>query len=378
MSSAKVFSIFDGEAPPADPLPLLWFEDIEPIRDARDFVQGLLVEQGAAVVYGESNAGKTFWATDLALHVASGNEWAGKRVERGGVIYCALEGGIGFRNRVSAWKREHGLDDAQIPFAAVTSSLNLLDQDADTLPLIATIHGASKRMGCMVKLVVVDTLSRAMAGGNENGPDDMGALVMNMDRIRAETGACVLFIHHSGKDAAKGARGHSLLRAAIDTEIEVVADDGGTVKTATVVKQRELKKGDVFTFSLRTVELGENRHGEQVTTCIVDHSGVSDIAGAVPQKRRLTGHNKRALEVLANLVATSGRAGDSGVPAGAASVPEKWWRDRFYESAMAGAEDDAKRKAFRRAADDLINRRLVGMACSRVWLVHVGQFDAPA
>ncbi len=51
----------------------------------------------------------------------------------------------------------------------------------------------------------------------------MGALVRCMDLIRQETGACVLFVHHSGKDAAKGARGHSLLRAAIDTEIEVKA-----------------------------------------------------------------------------------------------------------------------------------------------------------
>jgi RecA-family ATPase len=51
-----------------------------------------------------------------------------------------------------------------------------------------------------------------MAGGNENAPDDMGALVRNIDRLRAETGAAVLLVHHTGKDTSRGARGHSLAR----------------------------------------------------------------------------------------------------------------------------------------------------------------------
>ena len=52
------------------PLPVTYFSDIRAVYDARDFVQGTLTERASSVVYGESNAGKTFWATDLALHVA--------------------------------------------------------------------------------------------------------------------------------------------------------------------------------------------------------------------------------------------------------------------------------------------------------------------
>jgi hypothetical protein len=98
----------------------------------------------------------------------------------------------------------------------------------------------------------------------------MGALVMNMDRIRSETGACVLFVHHSGKDAAKGARGHSCLRAAIDSEFELVADEETGARSAAVVKQRDLPKGAVFEFRLEQVTLGQNPHGEDVTTCLVE------------------------------------------------------------------------------------------------------------
>lgn len=351
---------------PTGPIRLTWFYEIEAALDAEDFVQGLLIARSAAVVYGESNSGKTFWTTDLGLHVAAGMAWNGKRVEQGGVVYAALEGGIGFRNRVTAWKHEHNLDDHDLPFAAIQQPLNLRDPAADVDALIEAVLGAQNRMTVPLRLIVIDTLSRALAGGNENAPDDMGALVMCMDMIRQRTGAAVLFIHHSGKDAAKGARGHSLLRAAVDTEIEIAAD-GGT-HTASVVKQRELRKGDVFAFTLRVVELGQNRHGEAVTTCVVEHRTGDGPSGFV-NRPRFTGHAKRALDVLTDLTAVAGREGDVGVPSGCRSVPEKWWRDRFYDQAMPGAEQEAKKRAFRRCADALISARTVGMASGRVWIV---------
>jgi hypothetical protein len=361
------------EAAPADQngkprvLPTLWFDEITPCLDAKDFVQGVLLEGGSAVVYGESNAGKTFWVTDLALHVAAGAEWNGRRVEQGGVVYCALEGGTGFRNRVAAWRADQGLDDGSLPFMAIPSSLNLLDPEADTPLLIEAVKAAQERMGQQVKLIIIDTLARAFAGGNENASEDMGLLVQNMDLIRSETSACVLFVHHSGKDAAKGARGHSSLRAALDTEIEVKAEEGSDLKSATTVKQRELRKGDVFAFRLETVVLGQNRHGEDVTTCLVRPGDVELLADTGP-KQRLSADQQAALAVLNDLIASSGATGHTGTPAGTPSVPEAWWRDRFYDRAKPGAPQDTKKKAFARAAEALVRCRLVGMDRGRVWI----------
>lgn len=359
------------DGPPPKPKPeifgLTWFEDIKPNTDALDFVQGVLVEQSAAVIYGESNAGKTFWATDMALHVAAGKEWNGRRVDGGPVIYCALEGGIGFQNRVSAWRDHHGMEDATIPFASIQASLNLLDPEADTPKLVETLRQVSDDKG-QPKLVVIDTLSRALAGGNENSPEDMGALVKNMDAIRHAIGCCVLFIHHSGKDAAKGARGHSLLRAAIDTEIEVCVQEDSEVKQATMVKQRELKKGDVFAFTLTVVELGENRHGEPVTTCVVEMAEAGQEPDNRPNSRTLTGDNRIALEVLQDLIATKGKSGYAGTPDGFLSVPEDWWRERFYARGKAGSTQAAKQKAFSRAVANLTLRRAVACDAGRVWV----------
>ena len=360
----------DGWATGGDtpPLPLEYFDDIHISLDARDFVQGVLVEQSSIVVYGESNSGKTFWVTDLALCIAAGIPWNGRRVEQGGVIYCVLEGGHGFRNRVAAWKAQHDTLTGPVYFAAIPASINLLDPDADTENLIDAIHRAAEHMGIPVKLVVIDTLARAMAGGNENAPEDMGALVGNMDRIRTATKSAVKFIHHSGKDAAKGARGHSSLRAAIDTEIEVTVGEDGQTRAATIVKQREMKKGDVFAFSLDVCEIGLNRHGEAVTTCLVKHEEVS--SETTTRHKALSGHAQRALEVLTTIIAGQGETGVHGLPSGSVSVHSTWWRTAFYEKSMPGSTQETKQKAFVRASGDLINTHRVGMSNDRVWIIY--------
>jgi hypothetical protein len=118
-------------------------------------------------------------------------------------------------------------------------------------------------------LIIIDTLARAMAGGDENSGQDMGKAVGTIDAIRAITSAHVCIIHHCGKDAARGARGHSSLRAAMDTEIEVIHPEGDKYRTVTIVKQRDLPTIAPLCFSLEVVEVGWNRRGKPITSCVV-------------------------------------------------------------------------------------------------------------
>jgi hypothetical protein len=253
-----------------------------------------------------------------------------------------------------------------IPFRAIQQPINLLDPDADTPRLIATIQREAADMDGPVKLIIIDTLARAFAGGNENASEDMGLLVQNMDQIRAETGACVLFIHHSGKDQAKGARGHSSLRAALDTEIEVKAEEGSDIKTATTVKQRETKKGDVFAFRLDAVVLGQNRYGEDVTTCLIRPA---DAAEVPEKKERLSPDAQEAHRCLCDLITERGEAGFPGVPGGVPSVPLQWWSDRFKARCKLGASADTKKHAFSRSGSALQKAYKVATDGSRVWLI---------
>jgi hypothetical protein len=124
--------------------------------------------------------------------------------------------------------------------------------------------------GEKVALIVIDTFARALTGGDENSTMDTGQAVAGADLIRAETGACVAFIHHSGKDPSKGARGSSALRAATDTEIRIEGQTGQ--RTATVTKQRDLESGEIMPFELTRVQIGIDPDDKTaITSCVVKH-----------------------------------------------------------------------------------------------------------
>lgn len=290
-------------------LPVEWFHDIVAVLLANDFVGGVLAEGSAAVVFGESNSGKSFWTLDLALHVASGKPWNGRRVTQGGVLYVAMEGERGFRNRVAAWRDHMSAHNDEVLFAAVPVALNLRDA-TDAEVLIQTAKEAATHWGQPVRLIVIDTVSRALAGGDENGSVDMGDLVRSVDTIRKETGACLLLIHHSGKDASRGARGHSLLRAAVDSEIEIKASEDGTV-TATITKQRDLEKGGQFGFRLDRVTLGQNQYGEDVTTAVVLPTEAPTKTTTAKPARAL---NPEAMTLKAAIIRLVDDAGERLVP----------------------------------------------------------------
>lgn len=356
------------------PLPdeVLFFEDVEPVVTCNDFVEGLLISGGMSVIYGETNSGKTFFATDLALHIACGWPWNGRETTRGAVLYCALEGSHGITNRIAAFKAHYGI--STLPFAILPVAVDLLNNPGDVDGVLAAIEKVQTTTGLEVILTVMDTLSRAISGGNENSPDDMGEIVRNGTRIQQHARTHVAWVHHSGKDQAKGARGHSLLRAATDTEIEILAD--GSNHTARVTKQRDLECSGEFNFTLKVVELGTNHRGKPVTSCVVDYGNGPSVERPAGRPTGSGAHRKRAFEILIDIIATHGETGFKGAPPQCASVPENWWRDQFYERAMPGAEPDTRKRAFRRSADALVHDHLVGFNKQRVWLVRTA--DEPA
>ena len=75
------------------------------------------------------------------------------------------------------------------------------------------------------RLVILDTWARCTVGGEENSTKDMGLAIEQADVIRRRSGACVLAVHHSGKDSTAGARGSSALEAAFDSVFEIGAVD---------------------------------------------------------------------------------------------------------------------------------------------------------
>jgi hypothetical protein len=342
------------------PFEIKWSGDIAIRTETFDFVEDLLTDGGMSVLYGDSNTGKTFFASDLAFHVAQGKEWRGKAVEQGGVIYLALEGARGIDNRIVAYNKHYNLDTNKLPFGRIATTIDLCNNETDASRLIMAIEQAMEQIGQPIRMVVVDTLSRALNGGNENAPDSMGALVNNCDRIRHATGAHVMLVHHTGKNQAAGARGHSLLRAATDTEIEVVADRDAQISAAKVTKQRDMEVDGEYAFKLKTVELGKNDRGKIITSCVVEATDASVTATYRPN-----GNVKLALDALHVALADSKKSLPETYPVRSGAKMSHW--REIFANLHGGTKTDTVRKAFNRAANELKTKDFCGFDGVYVW-----------
>jgi phage/plasmid primase-like uncharacterized protein len=264
------------EPPTAYPLTISWADQLTSSYEPPDeLVEGLLTAGDGSVLYGESNSGKTFLALDIACAVARGVPWQGRRVEKGLVLYLACESVSSVKGRLQAYQLHH---NCRVPgFCIVENPIDLFADECDTEKVIFLIKQIEHQTNQKVRLIVGDTLARLTAGGDENRGADMGLVVRRFDRIRTEISSHFLLVHHSGKNAANGARGWSGLRAAIDTEFEVTDSPSG--RCLEITKQRDLStKGQRIGFKLESIVLGENKWGEQATSCVV-------VAGNAPEKK---------------------------------------------------------------------------------------------
>ena len=255
-----------------------------------ELVEGLMTIGSTVVVYGDSNSGKTFWALSVATAIATGSDCYGRKTDPGLVVYLASEAPASIRSRMQAIKKFYGCDLENL--AMVPVPMNFYSGAQDAHDVIEMVRAIEQIKGRPVRLIICDTLARMSAGANENSGEDMGPVMARFDQVATATGATMMIIHHNGKDAARGARGWSGIRAHIDTEIEVSEKDG--VRSVSVTKQRELpSKGEKIYFKLEVVEMGTTKFGGVATTCVaVPDEGATE--GEQPRKKdsKIDSHRK--------------------------------------------------------------------------------------
>lgn len=195
----------------------------------------------------------------------------------------------------------------------------------------------------------------------------MGALVRNCDTLRLRTGAHILVVHHSGKDEGRGARGHSLLRAATDTEIEVSKTDHYHV--ATVTKQRDHMTGEVFGFRLQPVEIGQDEAGV-ITSCVVVPSDTAPRNTA--PTRRLSDRNKLALSVLTEVLLKSGQPAPAlfQLPTSIQATTLEQWKDELFSRGVLDHSDKNPRQTFKRIQEVLAVHNHIGIQDGLVWVAR--------
>ena len=195
-----------------------------------------LVKGTYALMYGAPGSYKSFTALDMALTIATGAGPVWKPSEQGAVVYIAGEGVSGLGKRMKSWLSKHGGDASS--FYAVdpvpTVAALLKDGNIDALFEDMGILDASHE----VKLVVIDTVSRSLAGVNENDAAIASTFTQLVAAIQQRYGAAVLAVHHSGSGKETKARGSTVFEADADTVLQA-QDIGGLAASLTMTKQKD-------------------------------------------------------------------------------------------------------------------------------------------
>lgn len=330
-------------APHVEPLRFVSAAHIKTLPPVSWRVKNLLPAQGVAAIYGPPASGKSFLALDMAAAIASGRDWFGHKTAAAPVFYINLEGSGALKNRIAAWEheRERAFPDGVTFCLGAFNLFESMDSLVTTIP-----HGA---------VVVVDTLAASAPGFDENSGADMSRAIEALSRVARERNGLALVVHHSGKDASRGLRGHSSLLGALDAAICVDRSGASSVRRWTLAKSKDSEDGIGAAFSLHRVELGTDADGDMVSSCIVRR-----VEGEQREISRLSSSMRYALDSLKKALA------------GEESVHVEKWREGFYSGHTAD-NIRSKKTAFKRARANLKDAGLADVTNDEYYLTPQGK-----
>jgi len=269
-------------------------------------IDGVLPDRCLSVIFGRQSTYKSFVALDWCLSIAAGVAWHGRAARPGTVVYIAAEGGPGLLRRIRAWQAVHPDADPAPRFRAIPHAVDLRSAGS----VNALRDALRQQLTDPPALIVIDTWSRNTPGANENSAEDTSAAVGKLDEIRADHGAGVLVVHHSGLETGRE-RGSTALAGAVDCRWET---DGRPNALTVVLRCHKQKDWSVSEpIPLRRHVVGDGPHAslilrlDEIDPC-AEHKrvvGALDQAGAISQTQLETLVAGKAAAVRALAKATA-------------------------------------------------------------------------
>lgn len=349
-----------------NPLRLTMYGDIDPAPRKDWTVFNFIGAGELSCIPAAPATAKSAIAGDIGCHVAAGREWFGRRVSPGGVLYVAAERSAVVKRRFAAFRKYHQLDGLALGVVSGSVDLRSSAQSAtDILDLAKRLADAKE---ADVTLIILDTVSRCMAGGDENSSKDMGMFLRNVEHVQA-SGAHVLMLHHIPADGQQRPRGHGALLAACDTTFHI--EQSGNVRTLTVKKSNDADEGERVAFTLESVEL----HYDEETGVTTGAPVVVPFDGPVPKaaaSRKLSGKHRLALDALNDLAAKNGKPPPAiySLPYGIQTVSCDEWKTELFARGILDRDSTNPRQDFRRVKTTLQSRHLAAEREGLIWPVQ--------
>ena len=375
---AKEFETEPAPPIPAKPTKQINIEHWDSIQDepVKWMIDKVLPVGSFSALFGPPGSFKSFIALDIAEAIATGRTWMGNEVsEQGAVLYLCGEGFGGVGARIKAIKQHHGTEDGA-PIYVIRHQLNLRSSVEDFNALMIAVENLVTELGIDFKLIIIDTLARAFGGGNENDSSDMGSFISSCGRIQSIVQDCALMIlHHSGKDATKGLRGHSSLLGAVDTELELIRFEDsmkGIIRTA---KQKDGEDGTRIGFEMVSVELappaGSLQIGDPITSLAVQASDYNESANGGKGNAGAGKNQRLEMSCLETVVKSKGSLKYiDGLQRMTVDL-EDWRQELRSRMGIDEAGDGKFKTAWSRAKKRLVESKEGGIKYRLVWLQYV-------
>jgi len=266
---------------------LLSYSEMEANDRPPEWLIDKIAEKETVVsIYAEPKAGKSFIGISMMLAIATGKNWYGYDTSKSGVLYFCGEGEKSIFKRILAWEKHFDANLKSANFRVSNRPARILDDD-DYDDILEKSQQSKKEFG-KLGLIIIDTLQRNFGGGDENSTSDMNNFISKIDRLKFETGACIVLIHHTGHAGAKSngirrGRGSSVLPASVDAEFFIERKDkkadgdflGVEDKVMYVKMTQTLNKEDMnmptLNFKMQTVaDLGKDKDKKSAVLIAVD------------------------------------------------------------------------------------------------------------
>lgn len=400
-SAEALYDLLDSAARPLEAAPFrssfgaVQWADFDAAGQTYDYlIKGVLTRGEMSMLLGESQSGKSFLAIDIAMAVARGTGFFGHKVRRGGIIYQAGESALGVRRRrFPAYRQHYHCAAEPLPVVLLERPLDLYTNDEHVDLFIEECRHWGQQFNLPLELIVIDTFNKATPGANENDGKDMGTVLARCDRIRRETGAHVMLVHHLNAGGTK-ARGHTSLFANVENVITVqkLPDhkdaEGRQIRVWKVAKQKDGEDGKETKFVLRGIDIGTDADGDIIYSCIVAPPSTGEGEQRIEESGlRLSGNNATFLRAIYSAIDKKGVPAPPELTLGTGAMavtrrdvwevaktvfadasPDTDIKDGETPEDAAKRRDGNMRQAVKRAKEALYQKNIIGLKDDWIWL----------